>query len=144
MTSNFGLQTNLPTLSQNIPYVCRVRKEILASRKVRKMPAVCRFKFPEGLDRESIEAKLALAIVATECIFGQAKVRTSAAYYISEVSTGQEEQPKGLQAAIDVSTEVGEHVANVFTGLMIRQLGEDKFTVDRVNSEKEPSSNERC
>jgi len=91
MTSNFGLQTNLPTLFQNIPYVCRVRKEILASIKLRKMPVVRRFKFPEGLDKESIEAKLALAIVATECIFGQARVRISAAYCIS---------PKSVLAAL--------------------------------------------
>ena len=108
------------------------------------MSIVCKFKFLEGLDRKFIESQLALAIVATECIFGQAKVRTSAAYYISAVNAGQKEQPKGLQAAIDVSTDVGEHVANVFTGLMIRQLGEDKFTVDRVSGTKEPSSNERC
>jgi hypothetical protein len=36
------------------------------------------------------------------------------------------------ELAIDVSTEVGEHIAQVFTGLLSWQLGEDKFTVDRV------------
>lgn len=104
--------------------------------KMRKMPVVCRFKFPEGLDKESIEAKLALAIVATECIFGQARVRINAAYCISPKSVTPDGK-KGPQIAIDVSTEVGEHIAQVFTGLMIRQLGEDRFTVERV-SRKEP------
>ena len=108
------------------------------------MPVVCRFKLLDALDREAVEAQLALAIIAAECTFGQARVRISAAYYISAVNTSQEEQPKELQAVIDVSTEVGEHIAQVFTGLMIRQLGEDRFTVDRVNSEKELSSDERC
>jgi len=95
------------------------------------MPVVCRFKFPEGLDREAIESQLALAIVAAECTFGQAKVRISAGYCVSppsETSNGE----KGLKVVIDVSTGVGEHIAQVFAGLMIRQLGEDKFTVDRV------------
>jgi hypothetical protein len=87
------------------------------------MPAVCRFKFLEGLDREIMETQLALAVIAAECTFGQPKVRISATYCVSR------EKP---QVAIDVSTEVGEHIAQVFTGLMIRQLGEDKFTVDRV------------
>ncbi|MFH0926825.1 MAG: hypothetical protein V1872_14540 [bacterium] len=87
------------------------------------MQTVCNFKFPEELDRESIEAQLALAIIAAECTFGQPKVRINAAYCVSK------EKP---QVAIDVSTEVGEHIAQLFTGLMIRQLGEDKFTVDRV------------
>ena len=89
------------------------------------MPAVCRFKFPEGLDREIIEAQLALAIIAAECTFGQPKVRISAAYCFSK------EHP---ELAIDVSTEVGEHIAQVFAGLLIRQVGEDKFTVDRVTA----------
>jgi len=89
------------------------------------MPTVCRFKFSEDRDGETIEQQLALAIVATECTFGQPKVRISAAYCVSR------DKP---QAVIDVSTEVGEHIAQVFTGLMIRQLGEEKFTVDRVDS----------
>jgi hypothetical protein len=38
------------------------------------------------------------------------------------------------ELAIDVSTDVGEHVAQVFTGLLAWQLGEDKFTVERVAS----------
>ena len=92
------------------------------------MQTVCKFKFPDGLDREIIEAQLALAIVAAECTFGQARVRIAAAYCVSK--------EKPYQVAIDVSTDVGEHIAQVFTGLMIRQLGEDKFTVDRVNGKE--------
>ena len=86
------------------------------------MLTVCRFKFPEEIDREIIETQLALAIISAESTFGQPRVRISAAYFISR------EKP---QIAIDVSTKVGEHIAQVFTGLMIRQLGEDKFTLRR-------------
>lgn len=99
------------------------------------MPTVCRFKFPEGLDRETIETQLALAVIAAECTFGQPKVRISAAYCVSPASKTADSE-KNPQVAIDVSTEVGEHIAQVFTGLMIRQLGEDAFTVDRVRSKE--------
>jgi hypothetical protein len=87
------------------------------------MADVCRFKFPEDLGRETVEAQLALAIIATECAFGQPKVRISAGYCFSK------DRP---ELVIDVGTEVGEHIAQVFTGLMTRQIGEDKFIVDRV------------
>jgi hypothetical protein len=87
------------------------------------MSSVCRFTFPHETDRETIEAHLALAIIAAECLFGKPRVRIDAAYFLSK------EQP---QIAIDVSTGVGNHVARIFTGLMIRQLGEEAFTVDRI------------
>jgi len=92
---------------------------------------VCRFEFPAETDGDIVEKHLALAIVTAECNFGQPRVRTAAAYCISPVkddSNGSKE----LQVAIDVSTDVGEHIAQVFTGLMIRQLGEDKFKIERV------------
>jgi len=41
------------------------------------------------------------------------------------------------KAAIDVSDEVGEHIARVFTGLMIRELGEENFTVERMRKRDE-------
>ena len=87
------------------------------------MADVCRFKFPEDLGRENVEAQLALAIIAAECTFGQPRVRISAAYCFSK------ERP---ELVIDVGTEVGEHIAQVFAGLLTRQVGEDRFTVDRV------------
>jgi hypothetical protein len=89
------------------------------------MPVVCKFKFPEGLGRESIETQLAVAIKATESVYGQPRVRIGAGYLFSEDQT---------ELAIDVSTDVGQHIAQVFTGLLAWQLGEDGFTVDRVGA----------
>ena len=77
-----------------------------------------------------IETQLAFAVIAAECAFGQSRVRICAAYCVSP--TSKKAEKKKPQIAIDVSTDVGEHIAQVFTGLMIRQLGEDKFTVVRV------------
>ena len=82
------------------------------------MRTICKFKFPDDTERETIESQIAMAITAAECTYGHPKVRISAAYLIS---------PDKPEIAIDVSTEVGEHIAQTFTGLMIRQLGEDQF-----------------
>ncbi len=86
------------------------------------MKSVCQFTFVPGVDREAVEAQLALAIVVAECMYGQARVRLSAAYLMSE---------DGRRMVIDVSDEVGEYIAQLFPGLMIRQLGEEQFDVHR-------------
>lgn len=88
------------------------------------MRTICKFTFPDGTDRGTIESQIAIAITTAECTYGHPKVRISAAYLISQ------DKPR---IAIDVSTEVGEHIAQTFTGLMIRQLGEDNFEVKRIN-----------
>lgn len=90
------------------------------------MKAVCRFKFPEGTNRDLIEAAIASAIFNAECFFGKPKVRLSAAYYMA---------PDKPECVIDISSEVGEHVAQVFTGIIINTLGEDKFQVRRIEGE---------
>jgi hypothetical protein len=91
------------------------------------MKAVCSFKFAKGTKRRFIEESIATAIFNAECVFGKPRVRVSGvAYYVAE------NHPACI---IDVSTEVGEHVAQVFTGIMISALGEDKFQVRRIEKE---------
>lgn len=88
------------------------------------MPVVCKFNFPKELDRETIEIQIALAIITAECFYGKPKVRIDASYIMSE---------DGSQIVIDITTEVGKFIAQVFTGLMGRQINEDKFTVEKEN-----------
>lgn len=87
------------------------------------MADVCRFKFKDGISSDLIESKIALAILAAEGVFGQAKVRLNATYIVSR-----------NKAAIDVSNDVGEHIAQVFTRFMSEEVGEHKFIVERVKS----------
>ena len=87
------------------------------------MKTVCRFTFTKETKGELIEAAIASAIFSAECFFGKPRVRLSAAYYVS---------PEKPECVIDVSTDVGEHIAQVFTGMMINTLGEDKFQVRRI------------
>ena len=89
------------------------------------MGEVCRFKFDTHVSKQMIEEQIALAIITAECTFGKPKVRIHAGYISSDA-----------EAAIDVSGEVGEHIAQVFTGLMSRQVGEENFRVERIVTKK--------
>ena len=85
------------------------------------MGEICRFKFRNSIRKEIIEEQIALAIVTAEYIFGQARVRLHASYAASD-----------SKAVIDIGSNTGECIAQVFTGLMIRKVGEENFTVERI------------
>ncbi len=85
------------------------------------MGAICRFEFDESVKKKDIEEQIALAIITAECTFGKPKVRLHAAYCAAD-----------NKAVIDVSSKVGEHIAEVFTGLMSIEVGEENFKVERM------------
>ncbi len=88
------------------------------------MKAVCTFTFRKNTGREAIEDAITSAIFNAECIFGKPRVKVSGvAYHLSE---------DGSECVIDVSSQVGEHIAQVFTGIVMNTLGEDTFQVRRT------------
>jgi len=100
------------------------------------MPVVCRFAFPEGTKKDLLEKQIALAVISAECAFGLSRVRIAAAYWLSLNGAGGR-RGAGPEVTIDVSTDVGEHIAQVFTGLVTRELGQDGFDVRRVGGARE-------
>ncbi len=86
------------------------------------MRRICRFDIPEASDRELLESGLALAVLSAEGAFGRGRVRLDGAYAVSD---------DGRHCAIDVDTDVGQHIAGVVVELLTRELGEDAFTVTR-------------
>lgn len=84
---------------------------------------VCKFTFIDGTKREWIEGHLSWVIFNAECIFGKSKVRMAASYFASD------NKP---ECVIDVSTEVGEYIAQLLTGIMIQELGEEGFAVEKI------------
>lgn len=85
------------------------------------------FTFPEGTEKEFIEQQIALAILNAESAFGKPAVRLATSYYVAD----------GMpECLLEVSSPVGEHIAKVFTGLMIAELGEENFRVELVQEEK--------
>jgi len=87
------------------------------------MKTLLKFTISDGTDMEEIESLIGSAIFNAECAFGKSRVRLEAAYYVPEDKS---------QCLIDVSSPIGEHVAQVFTGLLIHHVGEEQFRVERI------------
>jgi len=82
-----------------------------------------RFAFTEDIDRETVEADLALAIFVAECVFGKPRVRMETSYLVEE---------SGKACVVGICGEAGEAAARVFAGLAAARLGEDAYTVRRM------------
>ena len=86
------------------------------------MPAVCKLTFGKELPRDITETQLALAVRVTEAVYGPPRVRIGAGYcYAAD----------GTVLVLDISTEVGQHIACVLIGLLTWAHGEDSFAVER-------------
>jgi len=86
------------------------------------MTHICKFIFKKQVSREFLEKQIAYAVLSAESIFGKAKVRIHTPGYLASDD----------KVVINVSSEVGDHIAAVFTGLMIEFVGEENFTVERI------------
>jgi hypothetical protein len=84
-----------------------------------------RYRFPTPLPLEEIEASLVLALLAAECLHGEAQVRLDAAHFLDR---------DRRSCVIDADTAVGRDVNRLFTGFVRREFGEDAFSVDRVDA----------
>ncbi len=86
---------------------------------------VFRFSFSVDVALDEAEMTLQLATFAAEGLFGSADVRLDFGYHVDV---------DRRVILIDGSTEVGSAVAHIFTGLLLREFGEDSFAVERVPS----------
>ena len=89
------------------------------------MAQACRFKFKKRLGKDEIEDQLGIAVLAAESAFGEAKVRLYARYAASED-----------RAVIDVSSRVGQHIAESLIRLMTKKYGETSFSVERIRTKE--------
>ena len=86
------------------------------------MGTIVKFAFTEGEKPEDVEADLALAIFAAECLFGKPRVRMEASYLVAE---------DGRSCVLQVAGESGEAAARIFSGLAAVRFGEEGFQVRR-------------
>ncbi len=93
------------------------------------MSRVLQFKFNDG-DRETVEADVALAIFAAECVYGRPRVRMEASYLVDE---------GGTACVLDISGDAGEAVARVFAGLSAARFGDQAYSVRRLAQGPEPT-----
>ena len=86
---------------------------------------VYRFVFEPQIVLEEAEMTLQLAIFAAEGLFGAARVRLDFGYFVDEPSR---------TIIVAGTTEVGETIIKIFTGLALREFGEDAFRTRRIEA----------
>lgn len=91
------------------------------------MSQVLRFKFQNG-DKDNVEADIALAIFAAECVYGRPRVRMEASYLVDE---------DGTVCVLSVDGDAGDSIARVFAGLCAARLGEDAYSIQRMTPQRE-------
>ena len=89
------------------------------------MDGVYRFHFKDKIDARDIEERLCWAVFNAESLFGKPRVRLDVSLYFDQDKKS---------CVIDKSTDVGRHIAQVFTSLVCREFGEESFTVERLPS----------
>lgn len=96
-----------------------------------------RYSFNDKLPLQNIEDSLFLAVLATECLYGRSRIRLDASFCLKK---------KKRFCVIDASTEVGYHIARIFTGFLISEFGVEAFRIKRsddAHKDTESPSNER-
>lgn len=81
------------------------------------------YRFSERVDLEDAETTLLLAMLATEGLFGRARVRMDAWYAVDESIN---------VIVIDASTPVGMAVSLIFTAFVTAEFGPSAFNARRV------------
>ena len=82
-----------------------------------------RYQFDAGVEMTKVESNLVLAVLATENLYGESQVRLDASHFCDA-------QQKSC--VIDAATPVGRDLNRLFTGFLSRELGEDRFHVERI------------
>lgn len=84
-----------------------------------------RYNFGAAVPFQDIEESLLLAVLAAECLHGRALVRLNASFRLD---------PTKRSCLVDAATEVGQAIARIFTGFLIREFGEKHFKVQRIEN----------
>ena len=84
------------------------------------MSKILRFSLRGEQSQEAVEADLALAIFAAECIHGRPRVRLETRYL---VSLG------GRTCVMEISGGAGEAAAQVFAGLSVARFGNEAVSI---------------
>ncbi len=90
---------------------------------------IYRYNFSDDVPFRDVEESLLLAVLATESLHGRSLVRLDASFCLDE---------KKRACVVDAGTEVGRHIARIFTGFLTREFGEEAFKVERVDETQAP------
>lgn len=88
---------------------------------------VFRISFSSDVQLDEAEMTLQLASFAVEGLFGMARVRLDFSYFV--------DAPRRA-ILVDGTKEVGTTAVQVFVGLLLREIGEDSFRVERMQAQQ--------
>ena len=89
---------------------------------------IYRYRFERDVPMKEARESLLLAVLATESLHGRSLVRLDASFCLEE---------KKRTCVVDAGTEVGRHIARIFTGFITREFGEEAFRVERLGQSGE-------
>lgn len=84
---------------------------------------VFRFEFDPSVPLPEAEMTLQLAMIALEGLVGEARIRLGAAYHVDAARR---------TLIVDGTTAIGAALVRIFTGLALREFGDDAFVVRRA------------
>lgn len=87
------------------------------------MQKTAKFTFNENVEPAFLEQRISQAIATAETLFGAPRVRLAAGYFVD---------PDGHRCILDISTEIGERIAEFFIANLLQHLAPHEFTVERV------------
>ncbi len=85
---------------------------------------VLKFEFLGKRDHDAVEADATFAIFASECVYGRPRIRLEASYLIAD---------DGSACVVKAMGEAGEAAARIFAGLTAARVGEQAYSVKRVD-----------
>lgn len=90
------------------------------------MADILRFEFLGEPDPEAVEADVALAIFAAECVYGKPRTRLEASYLVAD---------SGQTCVLKSEGEAGDAAARILAGLSAVRVGEVAFRVRHVEDQ---------
>jgi hypothetical protein len=94
------------------------------------MTDVYKFQFKADILTREIEDALFWAVFNAESVFGKAKVRLDGSFDLDRHKK---------TCVIEGSTDVGQHIAKIFTSLAAKKFGEEAFSVERMPQKEGPN-----
>jgi len=92
---------------------------------------IYKYEFSFNIPLDEVEQSLALSVLTTESLHGRTRVRLDASFCIDKEKHA---------CIVDAGTEVGRHIASIFTGYLTREFGENTFKVRRLSRNSEQNT----
>ncbi|NQT35249.1 hypothetical protein HQ587_08670 [bacterium] len=86
------------------------------------------YQIMDGIPMNAVKDSLLLSVMAAESLYGRPRINLEARFRLERVSRVY---------IIEAGSKIGETIARVFTGLLIREFGEQAFKVERKETSLE-------